>query len=272
MSGGDPTNRRHFIRRTVYGGLALGALTLGQRSTADEQAWADVTGQFIYDGTAPPRKKLKVDKDVDCCGKFDIRDESLMVDSDSGGLANVFVYCRARRLPICPDLEKDYPEKVVLDNIDCIFKPHCMLVWNRKQVFEIVNSDPVAQNVAFRPLGDTAANIVLPPPPDEASTVQWRFRRAQRLPVPIACNYHPWESAYVLPTDTPYAAISESDGRFRIPKLPVGQTLEFQLWQERTGPLETDDWPGGRLTVTVEPGGTDLGQRKLPPELFEVDE
>lgn len=224
--------------------------------------WGDLVGRFVFDGKAPERAKLVVDKDVECCGKFDIRDESLMVSAD-GGVANVYVYLRSRGAPICPELEATVPARVLLDNRDCIFMPHCLKLWYPKQELYIVNSDPVAQNVAFSPLGDAPANIVLPVGADAT----YRFTRPQSVPVPIACNYHPWESAYVLPRDNPYADISANDGRFLIPKLPVGR-WEFQLWHERCGFLETPDWPKGRLSVTIRPGQNDLGTFRLEPAIL----
>jgi hypothetical protein len=86
--------------------------------------------------------------------------------------------------------------------------------------------------------------------------------------VPIACNYHPWESAYVLPLDHPYVAISTMDGTFRIPKLPVGQ-WEFQVWHEKVGyDLDTPICKKGRFRMTIRPGGNDLGTVKLAPTMF----
>ena len=262
-------NRRQFVRKAgVVSGIAAGGFwACHSAKGASDGQYGDLVGKLVYDGTPPPREKLKVDKDVDCCGKFDIRDETLMVGKD-GGLANVYVYCRTRRVKVCPELEKDVPKQVVLDNVDCIFKPHCMKIWLSKQEFHIVNSDPVAQNVAFSPLGDLAANIVLPPPPDKASKANWTFNRAQNLPVRILCNYHPWEVGYILPVDHPYVAITQPDGTFRIPKLPVGKKLEFQVWQERCGYVATDEWKRGRFKMEIQPGTNDLGTITLPASLF----
>ena len=181
-----------------------------------------------------------------------------------GGLANVYVYLRDRKVDICPDLVQSAPKQVKLDNRDCIFQPHAMAIWLDRQEFYIVNSDPVAQNVAFSPLGDTLANIVLAVGADAT----WKFHRPQVKPVPIACNYHPWESAYILPRTNPYMAISAPDGTFTIPKLPVGRR-EFQLWQERVGYLEMPQWIHGRVAVDIHPGTNDLGTIKLPPKMFE---
>lgn len=258
-------SRRRFLASTAAGTLAAG-FPAPAVVRAESEKWADLTGRLVYDGKAPERAKLKVDKDVDCCGKFDIRDESLMVGPDSG-LGNVFLYVRTRAVEVCPDLTEP-AKQVTLDNRDCIFIPHCMTIWFAKQEFHTVNSDPVAQNVAFNPLGDAPANIVLAAAPGANTEATYKFSRAQTLPVPIACNYHPWESAYILPRDNPYAAVTAADGTFRIPKLPVGE-LEFQAWHERIGYLDTAQWPKGRFKLAVKAGGSDLGTVKLDPKLFE---
>ena len=75
--------------------------------------------------------------------------------------------------------------------------------------------------------------------------------------------------AYILPLDHPYVAITGSDGTFRIPKLPVGKELEFQVWQERAGYVATNEWKRGRFKITIKPGVNDLGKIKLSPKLFE---
>lgn len=253
-------NRRQLLVRTSAAASVVACgLAIPAAIRAADDRWGDLIGRLVYDGSAPDRRRLLVDKDVQCCGRFDIRDESLMVGAD-GGLANVFVYARTRNLAVCPELAQNVARRVVLDNRDCIFQPHCMTIWSAKQEFHIVNSDPVAQNVAFSPLGDTPANIVLAVGKDATYT----FSRGQILPVPIACNYHPWESGFVLPRDNPYAAVSGKDGTFRIARLPVGH-IEFQVWHERSGFLNTTNWPKGRFALEIKSGINDLGTIKLAP-------
>ena len=261
----EKLNRRQFTTQVAAAvGVGMAAPTILRGASNDK--WGDLTGRLVFDGKAPTREKLKVDKDVDCCGKFDIRDESLMVGED-GGLANAFIYVRTRKVDICPELEEAAEKQVLLDNRDCIFIPHCMRIWYPKQELSIVNSDPVAQNVAFSPMGDAPANIILPAPPDKASKATWKFKRKQRLPVPVACNYHPWESAFILPLDHPYCDITKLDGTFTIPKLPVGK-IELQVWQERVGYLSTPKWQKGRIMMTIKPGVNDLGTVKLAASKF----
>jgi hypothetical protein len=258
----DQSRRRFLVRATA----TMAAIILPSRTAFGGEAdrWGDLVGRFVYDGNPPERKKLKVDKDVECCGKYDIRDESILVGPD-GGLANVYVYLRSPKAPNCPELAASMPKKVTLDNRDCIFRPHCMKIWLGKQEYAIVNSDPIAQNVAFSPLGDTPANIVMA----VGGKATHKFTRKQNTPVPIACNYHPWERAYVLPRDNPYVDISAADGLFRIARLPVG-TWQFQAWHEAAGPLATADWPKGRFTFTVKPGQNDLGTIKIQPALLKA--
>jgi len=258
-------NRRQFLA----GSAALGgAMSVGLGAplvlrAAPTDRWGDLVGRLVYDGPPPLRKRLKVDKDLVCCGKFDIRDESLMVDRQHG-LANVYVFLRTRKVAISQELTESAPKQVLLDNRGCIFQPHCMKIWVGKQEYKIVNSDPVAQNVTFSPPGDAPADIVMP----VGFETTWKFQRKQNVPVPIACHYHPWESALVLPREDPYVDISAPDGTFKIGKLPVGK-LEFQFWHERLGPVDIPRWPHGRFEITLAPGVNDLGTIKLSPAMFE---
>ncbi len=251
--------RRQFAGGTAAAafGIAAGWHTPAIVRGSAGAAWGDLTGRFAFDGKAPVREELKVDKDVECCGKFEIRDETYMVGEDSG-LANVFIYVRSRGVDICPELEIE--PQVKLDNRDCIFATHCMSVWYEKQEFYIVNSDPVAQNIAMTPLGDLPVNKVIPVDGDYTH----KFRRKQIVPIKILCNYHPWELAFVLPSENPYVGISAADGTFTIPKLPVGE-IEFQVWHEAPGYLNTPDWTRGRFTMNIESGTNDLGTIKLDP-------
>jgi hypothetical protein len=123
-----PLNRRQFLRRAACTGAALAGLHFpAVAQAAAGPPWGDLVGRFLWHGTPPPRRKLKVDRDLDFCGKFDIRDESLRVGPEHG-LAGVYVFLRSRAVPICPELVARVPKQVILDNRDCIFKPHCLMI------------------------------------------------------------------------------------------------------------------------------------------------
>lgn len=74
-------NRRQFTTRAAAAAAGLAAAptvpTILLASSADQ--WGDLVGRFVYDAPPPGRAKLKVDKDLDCCGKFDIQDRKSVV-------------------------------------------------------------------------------------------------------------------------------------------------------------------------------------------------
>ena len=124
----------------------------------------------------------------------------------------------------------------------------------------------MAQNVAFSPLGDVPANIVSARGRERQRHLE--VQRRQNVPVPIACNYHPWESAYILPRDNPYVAISGAGRHVPHRQAAGGQAGVPGL--ARAGRL-----PGharvaqGAVRADDRPGVNDLGTIKLSPGLFE---
>ncbi len=230
-------------------------------------AYGDLQGRIVFDGPRPSPRRLTVDADREFCDAFEIYDESLVLESETAqsttapGIAHIFIYCRTRNIQPHPDYLAKKTD-VLLDNRDAIFKPHALTLWVGQQRLQIVNSDPIAQNVAFSPLGDRAANLVLPPKqPDTTPKIFWEFRRPQPIPRPIVCHYHAWEIAYILPHANPYCTLTAHDGTFQLTRLPAG-THELFFWHEKFGPLDftTTDASGtahrcekGRLPLTISP-------------------
>ncbi len=60
----------------------------------------------------------------------------------------------------------------------------------------------------------------------------------------ILCNVHSYMSAYIMVVDTPYYAVSDGAGHFRLPSVPPG-TYTLHGWHES----------GATLTQTVTVGG-----------------
>lgn len=232
------------------------------------QEWGDLTGKFVYGGMAPAPAALKVDKDVEVCGKHALTDESLLVSAE-GGLANVVLFVRTKNAKVHPELESGLPESVILDNKDCHFIPHVVALWAGKQQLKLSNSDPVGHNSNVSPPGDVGANPLLAP----MTFQDLAFKRAQNIGVPVTCNIHPWMKAYVIIRDNPYVAISAADGTFTMKNLPAGE-LEFQAWHEKSGYVEvpTLKWEKGRFKMKIAAGENKLGPEgvvKLDPKMFQ---
>jgi len=241
--------------------LAVCCLLFATPSSAAE--WGNLTGRFVLSGAAPTPAKLNITKDTAFCGKHNLVDESLLVGSD-GGVANIVLYVRDRGVAVHPDLEAELPAEVTLDNKNCRFEPHVAALWIGKQSLALLNSDPVGHNSNLQPIGDVGINPLLP----AGGEIKHAFNRKQNIPVPVSCNIHPWMTAYVLPRDNPYTAVTAADGTFKLEKLPAGE-LEFQAWHEKSGYVATGDWERGRFTMTIQPGENDLGVIKLDLKLFQ---
>ncbi|PYO80827.1 MAG: TonB-dependent receptor, partial [Gemmatimonadetes bacterium] len=52
--------------------------------------------------------------------------------------------------------------------------------------------------------------------------------------IAIKCDVHGWMSAYWVATETPYVAVTDASGSFKIADLPPGD-YDVELWQEKLG-------------------------------------
>jgi hypothetical protein len=240
-------------------------------TSGDAAGWGTLKGRFVFDGEAPKPVAIVVGGGpaaAACCAGGCPENDALLV-GPKGGLANVVIYVRTakgKKLAIHPDYEKLADEKAELDNIGCMFKPHVSVV-RTGQTLVVKNSDAFGHNTNIQPIksGNAAKNFLLAP----KATEDYKFKVAETLPTPIACNIHPWMKSYVLARDDPYATVTAADGTFEIKNLPAGSELEFQLWHEKAGYLSDVDVAGqnakrGRVKIKIKPGDNDLGDIKVP--------
>lgn len=255
--------------RTISCIAIVMALALVPSTPAPAQQWGNLRGKFVYDGAAPAPKPLDINKDLQCCTTKHV-DESLVVGPD-GGLANVIVYLKpaaGQKVKAHPDYDATADDEVSLDNNTCQFKPH-VLAMRTSQTLVVKNSDMCSHNTNISPLGGGGINPLI----GAGQDVKHKFNRQQNLPIPVNCNIHPWMSAWVLPRDNPYFAVSDADGSFEIKNLPAGADLEFQVWHESAGYVEVPGLPKGTgktnpFKKKIQAGDNDLGTIKLKPTIF----
>jgi hypothetical protein len=240
--------------------LAEGAPEAAAEGAAEAtgSGWGTLKGTFKFVGKPPAPGKLRVDKDLEVCGKGNgIVDNSLLVASD-GGIANVVLYARAKRvhesaLPLASDKAG---EPIVFDQKSCMFLTH-VLACQVNQKIDVKNSDPIGHNTKIDPRTGVPFNQNLPSGQD----VAYAPSAEEAFPASVSCSIHPWMQAYLLPRKDKYFAVTKADGSFEIPNLPAGEEIEVQVWHERaSGPsgglaLANKDlkWsPKGRFKVTLE--------------------
>ncbi|HEX5442647.1 MAG TPA: hypothetical protein VFW87_02405, partial [Pirellulales bacterium] len=147
-----------MIRYTLATFAAVGIVCQFNATPVHAAGWGNLTGQFVYDGTPPKPKPIPTDKEP-MCAKHQVKDETIVVGGD-GGLANVVIFVSSKKPKVNPDLKKDLPKTVIIDNKGCRFEPH-ILPMEVSQTLEIHNSDPFSHNSNVSPLGQVGINPLL---------------------------------------------------------------------------------------------------------------
>ncbi len=259
-------------RGFALGVVLLNELLFGARLRAE--GWGDLTARFIYEGTPPKRPAAKITADKEFCCKFDVVDESLVVNERNGGVANVMVYLvvdrKAKKPPIHASYAANENAEVHLDNDKCRYAPH-VVVLRTSQTLVIGNRDVISHNTNLTTIVNPECDVLVPPGGEHKLTLE----KEERRPVKVACNIHSWMSAWIVVTESPYAGVSDENGCLEIKNVPVGEWT-FQAYHEKSSFVREVNqggtptkWNRGRLTVAVKPGQNDLGEIRIPASLFQ---
>jgi len=247
--------------------LGLGLTPNAGRSADEKGAWGTVKGRVVFGGgDVPAPVTLNVDKDQQHCLKDGpILSEEWVINKDNKGIANAFIWLApakgAAPLPIHASLKDIRDKEVVMDQPCCKFEPHA-LAMREGQILVARNSAPIAHNTHWtgHPLKNPGGNIIVPAKQEHKIT----DLKADRFPVKINCDIHPWMSAYVRVYDHPYFAVTDKDGKFELKLAPEG-TWRLIGWHEKTGWVFTgpEELANGK-PITIKAGGeTDFGKIEL---------
>ncbi|MSR57428.1 MAG: hypothetical protein EXS05_07130 [Planctomycetaceae bacterium] len=214
---------------------------------------ADGTGTFsgvvLFDGN-PPTAELVVKKgdatkkDAAVCAAQDVPSEELVINKDNKGIANVFIYLD--KAPAGAKFDKAEGKEVVFDQMGCRFLPHALVAQAGQKVM-VKSGDPIGHNTHTSPLRNNPFNQVITA--NDRVGVDLKYVKAEKQPIEVKCDFHPWMKAYHLILDHPYMAVTDADGKFTIADLPPGKH-EFKIWHEKKGYLER------KYAVEVKPGET----------------
>jgi plastocyanin len=219
-----------FISFTFF--IFAVGVALGQGGT--------VVGTIHLTAAAPANPVVRMGADPNClkinAGKRVFL--PLVNRSSDGGLENVFVYVKG-----------SFPQahgssgNVTLDQKGCMYQPD-ILAAQVGQTLVIKNSDATLHNVHSLDPSKKYNFDQAQPPGTPAITISLKDEEAM---LHFKCNIHPWMSGYIGIVSSPYFAVSDDAGKFKIENVPAGkQTIE--IWHQMYGPLTQ--------TVDVKAGGT----------------
>lgn len=183
-------------------------------------------GRVFFEGQAPAPVPVDCSADPNCAALY--RNEPLLAEDlvvgQGGGLANVFVVVKrglqaGRRWPV--------PQQpVILDQKGCRYIPHVFGVM-AGQPLQIVNSSKINEVPHGYPRRSPEFSFTLPKRGMSKTVVLGEPETFR-----IACDVHPWETAWCHVVDHPFHAVTDIEGRFMIRGLAPGE-YELELRHEQ---------------------------------------
>lgn len=261
-----PDRERGLAISSVEAGAVPGAPGAADPAPAalapTQDYWFTVTGQVVWDGgPIPEKKKLNVDKDQDhCLSKGDLYAETWIVNPNNKGVKNCVVFLRPEKgkpFRVHESLKTPPTKQVVLDQPTCYFSPR-IVVMRADQELLVKNPAPIAHNVVLTSFNNNQ-NVQMPPNSERVFTVI-----PENNAINITCGAHPWMKGSLWVFEHPYFALTDDDGRFKIPLVPGG-THNLMIWHEEVG------WVLGRngrefpIQAKDASGNTDLGVFTIKP-------
>jgi hypothetical protein len=244
------------------------SLLAAEPSSVQDGQWGSLKGQIIWGGAMiPPREELDVSKDQSClmgnptanAEKGTILDEKLMIDPKTKGLKYVYVWILAegaKKIAIHPKM-KEFPKEIVIDQPCCMFWPRA-LAMREGQVFVVKNSSPIKHNIRWLPdekSGSAGGSVIV----ESEDQIEIKDLKAQRLPIPLECNIHPWMKGSLGVFNHPYFAVTDDKGNFEIKDAPAGKH-KLMIYHDEIGYRLGQKSKTGEDVVIQAGKSTDLGQ------------
>jgi len=116
----------------------------------------------------------------------------------------------------------------VMDQKSLLFQPHVMVVQVGSTV-EFLNSDKVAHNIFWPAVSGNkkmSHNMGTWPSGEKRG-----FKFDTPGVVPLLCNVHPEMSGYIVVSPTPYFALTDAEGNYKIADVPNG-SYTVSAWHE----------------------------------------
>jgi len=183
-------------------------------------------GHVKYEGKSPKPKRLRMDADPVCGSSHSgpVYSENFKMAKD-GSMAEALVWLK--NVSYSGGVPSD---PAVLDQKGCVYDPHVFGMVAGQELL-IKNSDATLHNIHSMPKVNKEFNFAMP---KVVKTKKSTFAKSEPSPFYIKCDVHPWMKTWVLVSDHPYYAVTDTNGNFSIDNIPAG-TYEVVCWQEKFG-------------------------------------
>jgi hypothetical protein len=209
---------RKIVAVTAAVALIAGAAAfVGLPGSATAQGGGTVEVEVKYNG-APQVETVKVNKDVEACGK-EKKVDKVTVGPNKGLVYDVASVANAKG-PVTS-------KKVSLDQKGCEFHPH-VLATTPGEV-DILNSDGILHNIHTFSTANPSINKAQP---KFKKVMTEKFDKPEFIRV--QCDVHSWMTGYIAVMPHPYFGVTDANGVAKLENVPAGkQTIE--VWHGTLG-------------------------------------
>lgn len=210
------------MRRRVAAALLAALVATGAEAAYEAVEVTDggtLTGVVRFAGPPPRLAPLAVNKNREVCGEQK-PSEALVVGPDGGVKGSVVLLEGVAR-------GKKPTGEVVLDNHKCLFVSHVSAVAVGDKV-RVKNSDPILHSTHGFMGKPTVFNLALP---NKDQMIDITRRLGKPGVIRILCDAHPHMFAWIVVHDSPYVAVTDERGAFKIDNIPPG-TYRVTMWHE----------------------------------------
>ncbi len=223
--------------RKVFGigiALALAAafgLLGGLPPRATAQGGGTIEAEVKYGG-APQVETIKVNKDVEQCGK-EKKIEKVAVGPNKG-LANAVVSVADAKGPTTG-------KPVSLDQKGCEFHPHVLGMTPGE--IDVLNSDGILHNIHTFSTANPTLNKAQP---KFKKVMKEKFEKPEIIRV--QCDVHSWMQGWIAVMPNPYFGVTDDKGATKIENVPAGKH-KIEVWHPVLGKQSKDvDVKAGQVT------------------------
>lgn len=213
--------------------LTDSSLAYDSRSTKSSElaAKSTLTGTVTVDGDVPKELSIDVSADSVCVEQRPNATTEFFAVEDRK-IANVLVYVTNETLRTS-DSFVNFETSAVLARNQCRFEPRVLGI-QVGQPLEIVNRDQTQHNTHPTPKVNREWNMS-----QAAFTTLTQAFELPEIFIPVRCNQHPWEKAYVSVFNHPFFAVTDKSGNYKIEGLPPGSYKVIAM-HEKLGEKSVD--------------------------------
>jgi len=197
-------------------------------SQAPKEGWGMVSGRIIWEGELPDAKTHAIARDQTAFG-VRLPDESLLVNKENRGIANVLVIATTRSDRVHESFAKIADKPAVQFAKEGQFLPRVVIL-QPGQLLQFSNLHPVPTNYRIDPLKNEPTNRLVPP----GTMIEWQPKEEEPAFIMTQSNVHPWQQGWLWIRKSPYVTVTQGDGSFKIANLPAGDVL-LTGFHEKTG-------------------------------------